>query len=65
MEIFKQVPLYRYLALCNESGMERTVLDCGAGGDLHIKEVGYAFGMNPDLDLTRGKIEYIIDSLSR
>ncbi|WP_019636511.1 class I SAM-dependent methyltransferase [Paenibacillus fonticola] len=33
MEIFKQVPLYRFLALCNESGMERTVLDCGAGGD--------------------------------
>lgn len=33
MEIFKQVPLYRYLALCNESGLERTVLDCGAGGD--------------------------------
>ncbi|AZK47939.1 class I SAM-dependent methyltransferase [Paenibacillus lentus] len=33
MEIFKQVPLYRYLALCNESGLKRTVLDCGAGGD--------------------------------
>ncbi|ADO57738.1 class I SAM-dependent methyltransferase [Paenibacillus sp. FSL M8-0228] len=33
MELFRQVPLYRFLALCNESGMERTVLDCGAGGD--------------------------------
>ncbi|MFD5018997.1 class I SAM-dependent methyltransferase [Paenibacillus sp. NPDC058367] len=33
MELFKQIPLYRFLALCNESGMEKTVLDCGAGGD--------------------------------
>lgn len=33
MELFKQIPLYRFLALCNESGMEKTILDCGAGGD--------------------------------
>ena len=33
MELFKQVPLYRFLALCNESGMEKSILDCGAGGD--------------------------------
>lgn len=33
MELFKHVPLYRYLALCNESGLEKSVLDCGAGGD--------------------------------
>ncbi|MFF2014921.1 class I SAM-dependent methyltransferase [Paenibacillus sp. NPDC058177] len=32
-EIFKHVPLYRYLSFCNETGLERTVLDCGAGGD--------------------------------
>ncbi|MFF2911171.1 class I SAM-dependent methyltransferase [Paenibacillus sp. NPDC057934] len=32
-EIFKHVPLYRYLSYCNETGLERTVLDCGAGGD--------------------------------
>ncbi len=34
MELFKQIPLYRYLALCNESGMDKTILDCGAGGDM-------------------------------
>ncbi|WP_340393457.1 class I SAM-dependent methyltransferase [Paenibacillus sp. FSL E2-0190] len=33
MELFKQIPLYRFLALCNESGMEKNILDCGAGGD--------------------------------
>ncbi|OBZ18245.1 SAM-dependent methyltransferase [Bacillus sp. FJAT-27264] len=32
-EIFKHIPLYRYLSYCNETGLERTVLDCGAGGD--------------------------------
>ncbi|MFE4709557.1 class I SAM-dependent methyltransferase [Paenibacillus sp. NPDC056722] len=32
-EIFKHIPLYRYLSFCNETGLERTVLDCGAGGD--------------------------------
>ncbi|WP_379126763.1 class I SAM-dependent methyltransferase [Paenibacillus sp. sgz500958] len=33
MEIFKQIPMYRFLMYCNETEMERTVLDCGAGGD--------------------------------
>ncbi|WP_405173671.1 class I SAM-dependent methyltransferase [Paenibacillus sp. FSL H8-0260] len=33
MELFKQISLYRFLALCNESGMEKNILDCGAGGD--------------------------------
>lgn len=33
MELFKQIPLYRFLTMCNESGMEKTILDCGAGGD--------------------------------
>jgi ubiquinone/menaquinone biosynthesis C-methylase UbiE len=33
MELFKQIPLYRFLALCNESGMKKNILDCGAGGD--------------------------------
>ncbi|WP_379140228.1 class I SAM-dependent methyltransferase [Paenibacillus sp. sgz500992] len=32
-EVYKQIPLYRYLSFCNESDLERTVLDCGAGGD--------------------------------
>lgn len=33
-EIYKHIPLYRYLMFCNEEyELERTVLDCGAGGD--------------------------------
>lgn len=32
-EIFKQVPLYRFLAFSNELNLDKTVLDCGAGGD--------------------------------
>ncbi|MDR3595549.1 class I SAM-dependent methyltransferase [Clostridium sp.] len=32
-EIFKQVPLYRFIMYCNETTMNNTVLDCGAGGD--------------------------------
>lgn len=32
-EVFKQIPLYRFIMYCNETKMEKTVLDCGAGGD--------------------------------
>ena len=32
-EVFRQVPLYRFLQYCNESPLEKSVLDCGAGGD--------------------------------
>jgi predicted RNA methylase len=32
-DIFKHIPLYRYLIFCNETTLDRTVLDCGAGGD--------------------------------
>lgn len=32
-EIFKQIPLYRFIMFCNETTMNKTVLDCGAGGD--------------------------------
>ncbi|URZ04338.1 class I SAM-dependent methyltransferase [Clostridium felsineum] len=32
--IIKQPQIYRFLKYCNESGLEKTVLDCGAGGDL-------------------------------
>ena len=33
-EIFKQIPLYRFLAYCEEmNAAGKTVLDCGAGGD--------------------------------
>lgn len=32
--IFKHVPLYRFLALCENTGLTNEVLDCGAGGDM-------------------------------
>ena len=32
-EIFKQIPLYRFIMFCNDTNMDKTVLDCGAGGD--------------------------------
>lgn len=30
--LINQVQLYRYLKFCNESSLEKSVLDCGAGG---------------------------------
>lgn len=33
LKIYKQIPLYRFLMECNEKSEEKTVLDCGAGGD--------------------------------
>lgn len=32
-EIIRQVPIYRFLKYCNETDMDKTVLDCGAGGN--------------------------------
>lgn len=31
--IFRQPQLYRFLNLCNENNLEKSVLDCGAGGN--------------------------------
>lgn len=31
--IFKHIPLYRYLMICENLGLEKNVLDCGAGGE--------------------------------
>lgn len=31
--LFKQIQLYRFLNYCDESNLEKTVLDCGAGGN--------------------------------
>lgn len=32
-EIFRQIPLYRFIMFCNETTMDKVVLDCGAGGN--------------------------------
>lgn len=31
--LFKQIQLYRFLNYCDDSNLEKTVLDCGAGGN--------------------------------
>ncbi|MDV3427479.1 MAG: class I SAM-dependent methyltransferase, partial [Bacillota bacterium] len=58
-EIFKQVPLYRFLAYCNESNMDKTVLDCGAGGDLPPLSLFYEYGFR-----TQG-IEFSTDQIKK
>lgn len=32
-KIFSQIPLYRFLMVCNDEAPEKTILDCGAGGE--------------------------------
>ncbi|MCP4218908.1 MAG: class I SAM-dependent methyltransferase [bacterium] len=34
MIVVKAEPLYNFLQYCNKSGLEKKVLDCGAGGDV-------------------------------
>src|ERR1035437_8180058 len=31
--LIKQIQIYRFLNYCNECDLEKTILDCGAGGD--------------------------------
>ena len=44
--IYYQIPLYRFLQYCSEYDISRSVLDCGAGGELPplalFYENGYA-----------------------
>ena len=44
--IYYQIPLYRFLQDCSEYDISRSVLDCGAGGELPplalFYENGYA-----------------------
>jgi hypothetical protein len=32
-KVIRATPLYKFLRYCNDSPLDRTVLDCGAGGD--------------------------------
>ncbi|MCK4476899.1 class I SAM-dependent methyltransferase, partial [Candidatus Bathyarchaeota archaeon] len=32
-KVIRATPLYKFLRYCNDSPLERTVLDCGAGGN--------------------------------
>jgi len=43
-EVFKQVPLYRFLVYCNDSKLDKAVLDCGAGGSCPPLSLFYEYG---------------------
>ena len=52
-DIFKQIPLYRFLMYCQETEMPRRILDCGAGGDMPplslFRSYGYTtYGIDAD-----------------
>lgn len=42
--LIKAVPLYNFIRYCNESGLEKTVLDCGAGGSNPPLSLFWEFG---------------------
>lgn len=44
MEIIWATPLYEFLRQCNESPLEKVVLDCGAGGSPPPLSIFYQFG---------------------
>ena len=43
-KVIRATPLYKFLRHCNNSPLERTVLDCGAGGDTPPLQVFYEHG---------------------
>ncbi len=45
-EITWATPLYKFLRLCNASKLEKTVLDCGAGGKQPPLSLFYQYGYN-------------------
>lgn len=44
MPLLKQTPLYRFLKLCDEGRADKSVLDCGAGGDMPFLSEFFARG---------------------
>lgn len=58
LEIFKQIPLYRFIMYCNDTNMDKIVLDCGAGGDCPplalFNEYGY---MTKGIEIDSSQIE--------
>jgi 2-polyprenyl-3-methyl-5-hydroxy-6-metoxy-1,4-benzoquinol methylase len=58
-EVFKQVPLYRFLAYCNEmDDFEKVVLDCGAGGNQPPLSLFYQSGYKTyGIELNKEQLE--------
>lgn len=62
-KIFRQIPLYRFLMMCNEESGEKNVLDCGAGGNcpplsLFAKHGYKTTGIEFDENQLRLAVEY-------
>lgn len=58
IEIFKQIPLYRFLMYCNDTNMEKVVLDCGAGGDCPPLALFYEYEyLTNGIEMDLGQIE--------
>jgi SAM-dependent methyltransferase len=56
--VFRQTPLYRFLYFCCESGFEKSVLDCGAGGDMPPLALFLEYGFKPlGIELSERQIE--------
>lgn len=43
-DVFKQTSLYKFLFYCNETNLEKEILDCGAGGNQPPLSLFYDFG---------------------
>ncbi len=46
IEVYKQIPLYRFLDYCNGHNKGNMILDCGAGGNQPPLSLFYENGYN-------------------
>ena len=57
-DIIRQIPLYRFLKYCNETDMEKSVLDCGAGGNCPPLSLFADYGyITKGIELSNKKLE--------
>lgn len=57
-DIIRQIPLYRFLKYCNETHMEKSVLDCGAGGNCPPLSLFADYGyMTKGIELSHEQLE--------
>lgn len=56
--VFRQTQLYKFLNYCNESGLEKSVLDCGAGGNCPPLALFSSYGYKTyGIDISDSQIE--------
>lgn len=57
-KVFKQTPLYRFLMVCNEEGIGKKILDCGAGGQNPPLSLFASYGYETEgIDLDPEQVE--------